>query len=381
MATKLGPWPIGIDNLSSDVDLPDGALRVADDVLIDNNGTINSAPGPLLALDMPGLADLWTSQSGISYGRLGDDLVQVSGSGIQVYGSMGDAPFAFCDHLDGVVAASHSAIFQVGALPAFRPMALPPPAFTAVASASGGLDAGRYGVAVCALRGGEEFGLSPIKFVDVQQGGGISMSIQGSGDMVRVFRTPASGTLLYRATDAPSGMASYLLGAGKLGANPTGQFLEPMPGGQLIASWNGRIVCARGRVLNISRPMRPALYDPLSDYIVLPSRITMVAPLPDGIYLATRNATFFLNGTDPESATLVKLAASPPPEGCFAVVPGSLFTDIQHNRVAVWLSREGFVLGLPEGQIVQPQAKRLRLSRPDHGSLVVHGTRLFALAH
>lgn len=379
METKLGPWPLGLDNLSADVDLPEGALRAADDVLIDPNGTVNSAAGPVLTTSMPGSADLWTSLAGNTYVRVGGQLLQVD-TGI-TYGSLGDGPYAFTDHLGGVLVATHDQIFQVGQAPAFRPMALPAPGFRVRSSDRGGLDAGRYGVAVCALRDGEEFGLSPARFVDVPQGGGLVLDIQGEGDLVRVFRTTANGPQLYRAVDAPSGMSDYLLGAGKAGSEPTGQFLEPMPGGHLLASWNGRVLCARGRTMNYSQPLRPALYDPRHDHLQLPGRITMLAPLPDGIYLATRRETYFLNGTDPATASLMKLPASPPPEGCFAVLQGGLFTDVDDTKVAVWLSAEGFVLGLPGGQIVRPQVKRLRLSRPDHGSLVLRGTRLYALAH
>lgn len=379
METKLGPWPLGLDNLSEDTDLPEGALRAAEDVCIDPNGTVNSAAGPALASPLPGAADVWTSLAGSTYARVEDQLHQVESG--DFYGALGDGPFAFADHLGGVIVSTHSQIFQVGQAPAVRPLALPAPSFQVRSTASGGLDAGRYGVAACALRGGEEFGLSAVQFVEVPQGGGLLLDISGLGDLVRVFRTSSNGTQLYRAVDAPSGMPDYLLGAGKLGSEPTGRFLEPMPGGHLLASWNGRVLCARGRNLNFSQPLRPALYDPRHDFIPLPGRITMVAPLPDGIYLSTRHETFFLNGTDPATASLIKLSASPPPEGCFAVLQGGLFTEIDDTKVAVWLSAEGFVLGLPGGQVVRPQVKRLRLSRPEHGSLVLRGTRLFALAH
>lgn len=379
MDTKLGPWPLGLDNLSEETDLPEGALRAAEDVCIDLNGTVNSAAGPSLTSSLPGAADVWTSLTGSTFARVEDQLLQVD-TGVS-FGALGDGPFAFADHLGGVIVSTPSQIFQVGRAPGLHQLALPTPSFQVRAAAVGGLDAGRYGIAVCALRRGEEFGLSPVRFVDVQQGGGLLLDINGMGDLARVFRTSANGTQLYRAVDAPSGMPDYLLGAGKLGAEPTSKFLEPMPGGHLLASWNGRVLCARGRNLNISQPLRPALYDPRHDFIALPGRLTMVAPLPDGIYLGTRHETFFLNGTDPATASLIKLSASPPPEGCFAVLQGGLFTEIDDTKVAVWLSAEGFVLGLPGGQIVRPQVKRLRLSRPEHGSLVLRGTRLFALAH
>lgn len=379
MEMKLGPWPIGLDNLTADTSLPAGALRQADDVLIESNGKVRSGPGPRLALPAAGLRSLWTSINGASYAVQGSTLVKVTLAGLEPLGDIGgNGEASFADHAGQVLVGSASGgLFRIR--DQAQPIALHAPSFSATPSASGGLDAGRYGVAVAALRDGEEFGLSSVVFVDVPQGGGLALSIAG-GDLVRIYRTGANGDQLYRAVDAPAGIPGYLLGAGQLGTMPTGRFMAPMTGGHLMHSWSGRVLVARGRTLYYSQPMRPALCDPRHDFIQLPSRISMIAPVQDGVYLGDQQRTYFMSGTDPEQLAMRVLDAPPPPTGCALVVPGNIFPDIPDIPVALWLGASGFVLGLDQGQVVQRQASRLKIPRFTHGSLATGARRLFALA-
>lgn len=265
MATTLGPWPLGIDNVNPDTDLPEGALRVADDVLIDLNGSVNSGPGARLLSALDGLRALWTSKTGASYAFLGEAVARVDLAGVTPLANVGATnKGAFADHLDWVVTCSGGGLHRIRG-DQVEPIALPYPAFTVRAGTAGGLDAGRYGVALATLRDGEEYALSPISFVNVAQGGGLVLNISGSSQ-VRIYRTGANGDQLYRAVDAPAGLPDYLIGAGLLGSLPSSQYLEPLPGGQLIASWNGRLLVARGRTLNFSQALRPALYDPATTF-------------------------------------------------------------------------------------------------------------------
>ena len=378
MSTRIGPWPLGIDNLTPDAELPPGALRVADDVLLQEGGTAHSGQGARLAVPAPGLACLWAAPNGQAYGVMGSQVVQVTRSSVIPLGDVGaNGRACFAEHAGQVIAATRSGLYQVGAEVA--PLGLPAPAFQVRAVEHGGLDAGRYGVAVASLRGAEEFGLSAILFVDVPQGGGLSLDVSGDG-MTRIYRTSANGAELYRAVDAPAGLPDFLLGAGKLGAMPTGRNLELMPGGQLLRSWQGRLLVANGRTLAYSQPMRPALWDGRHNFVRFPTPITMIAPVRSGVFVADQQRVYFLAGTDPEQWSSTLLDAAVPVHGTGSVVPGNLFTDVPNEPVALWLSRFGFVLGLPDGQLVMPQASRLRLNDSLSGSLAVLDRRLFALA-
>lgn len=380
MEMKLGPWPIGIDNLSPDEALPDGALRDALNVVLDSDGNVSAAGSLQLREPSAGLHSLCSFPSGAAFcfgqGKLFDCS---SGALVGLADMPVDGPVA-CELLNGqLVMATRSGLFRLQG-GQVEPMALPVPALRARPASAGGLYAGRYGVAISFRRGDEEGGLSRMQVVEVAEGGGIELDLPevDGATAVSVYRTDANGAALYRALDAPLGFQSFLVGAGKLGAMPGTRFLEPLPGGHIVKAWMGRQLVASGRTLYYSAPLRYGLCNPAQDFIQFPSLIRMVLPVNDGIYLADSQHCYRLAGTDPEQWQLLPLDVSPPPVGATAVLDGSLFQDVPAVPVAVWLSDKGFVLGLPEGQLVLAQEKRLRLPMPGRGWLVADGHRLYA---
>lgn len=380
MEMKLGPWPIGIDNLSPDEALPEGALRDALNVILDSDGTACASNALQLREPSAGLHSLCSFPSGEAFcfgrGMLFDCS---SGALVELAAMPVDEPVA-CDLLnEKLLMATRAGLFRLQG-GQVEPMALPVPALRARAAGAGGLQAGRYGVAVSFRRGDEEGGLSRMLVVDVGEGGGIELDLPDvdGATAVSVYRTDANGGALYRALDAPPGFQAFLIGAGKLGAMPGTRFLEPLPGGHIVKTWMGRLLVASGRTLYYSAPLRYGLCNPAHDFVQFPSLIRMVLPVNDGIYLADSNRCYRLAGTDPEQWQLLPLDASPPPAGAAAVLDGSLFQDLPAVPVAVWLSDKGFVMGLPEGQLVLAQEKRLRLPMPGRGWLVADGHRLYA---
>lgn len=375
MSTKIGPWPLGLDNLSPDTAVPAQALRKADGVVIERDGTVKTAPGWRMGLSLPGMTGVWQSSKGKIYAVVNDQVALLGEQGLELIGRCG-AMARFTEYAGRVIVGSLDGVFEVEQ--GMRSIGLEAPAYSVAAVETGGLVAGKYGVAIAALRDGQEFALSAIQFVDVVEGGGLSLTVAGEG-MVRIYRTTPNGDQLYRAADAPAGLADFRLGVGNLGVMPSGRHLSVMPGGQFIEAWNGRLLVGRGRVLRYSQPLRPALHDPRFDYVLMPSRITMVAPVADGVFVGTRECCYFLGGTNPEDWSQVKLSAQPPIEGCYALAAGSLFQDTADVPVAVWLGASGFVIGLPGGQAVSPQMSRLKITPGRRGSLTVVGRRLYAL--
>lgn len=309
----------------------------------------------------------------------GDQLCRVeSGTPIPIATLAGPDPACYCRLNGKTIISTRLQLAELDAGDTLSALALPTPSFALGVSAIGGLDAGRYGVAVSLRRGAEESGLSSMVVVDVPQGGGLSLDLPTVGDAVSIYRTEANGGLLYRAMDAPPGITDFLIGAGTLGANPGTQYLEPLPGGHIVTAWMGRLLVARGRTLVFSSPLRYGLYNPTQDFVELSSRITMVCPVNDGVYLADSQRCYRLIGTDPANWTLHPLDAAPPPIGASAVLDGSMFNDIPAVPVACWLSGKGFALGLPDGQVALVQEKRLRLPMPSKSWLAVFNRRLFA---
>lgn len=374
---KIGPWPLGLDNISPDVGVSTTALKQAVNVLIDRDGTVDSFGGWIN--DLSGsISHAWQSESGRSFALREGQIInlpnQSSIDGIEI-----EKPIWFADHASQVCVIDRLGVCRVG--DSVEELALPTPERpVATASPNGGLNKGRYGVAASSIRRGEEFGLSPVAFVDVEQGGGIEIQVPVSDYAVhRIYRTNANGSELYRVTDAPSGM-SYLVGAGKLGAMSSTQYLDPLPSGHLLASWNSRLLCATGRTLVYSQPFRSGLHDRRHNFVKFKSRIRMIAPIDTGVYVADSTNVYFLRGENPDAWEVVIVGVEPPPEGCFIVANGGLFPDIPSVKVAVWLSQEGFVIGLPDAQVIQPQASRISINLPDSGRLTVFNRRLYALA-
>jgi len=172
----------------------------------------------------------------------------------------------------------------------------------------------------------------------------------------------------------------YLIGQGKRGQPPASRFLEPLPAGRFLAAHGGRLFSAQGLHLYYSEPLRPTLADLRHNHIGLASPATLLCAVEDGLYLADRTHSYFIEGADEGALRLKPLAAPPPPEGCFAVLAGHLFEEVPDAPVAVWLSDNGFVMGLPSGQVIEPQAARIRLTTAGlSGSLAVENRRLYAL--
>ena len=90
----------------------------------------------------------------------------------------------------------------------------------------------------------------------------------------------------------------------------------------------------------------------------------MIEPVSDGFYVGTAAGVWFIAGSRPEDLTQRELSAGAPYEGSSVRIPAStLGGDAagSGSRVAIWLSRNGFAIGLPSGQVLEPQASRIAI--------------------
>lgn len=374
----LGPWPKGLDNVSSQtIGTPNDCLTVAQDVFIDRDGSVDSWPGLSLASSIGQVRAVYAGRFG-QYAA-GDQITDlVTGEALD---GIPSGACAFAEHNDQLLLVDSAGVHTVGEA-GLSVYGLPAPVFAVEPDSAGGLEAGSYAVALSILRNGKEGALSGAKWVSVDAGGGLRFDLpDGDFDAVRIYRSGANGGDLYRVLDAPPGAIGFLVGAGKLGAMASTRNLEPLPGGHLIASWSGRVLVGSGRYLYFSEPLRPDLFDRRHNFITFKSRLRMIAPVADGCYVADGDGVYFLAGTSPADWTLRRIDSEPPPAGCFTVCDGAIFPEIPDVRVAVWLTRRGFAIGLPEGQAVHPQADRLALQLSGSGQLVAVGRRLFALTY
>ena len=156
--------------------------------------------------------------------------------------------------------------------------------------------------------------------------------------------------------------------------------LIPLPGGQWVEYWNGRLVVARGASLLFSEPLRYGAHNPMTGYVRFPKRVEWVAPLEDGIYVGLRGSVVFLQGNTPSQLTQKTVAQGSAPGMAITVTGEHLSQELAATpRVAVFFTPSGFTVGLPNGRVVYPQNNAVRNLPLFRGRLLQSGGRIYAV--
>lgn len=386
---NIGPLA-GIDNASERDDaLQVGGqerrlyLRDAVNVVIDN-ARASMRKGIRQATQTP-YADLWQSTlHGDAFARLGDKWVKVNTSdwSHEVLTTVGDGPMSHLVLNGKVLVAAPGGLFEFDGRAAKR-LVLDVPPGPMLTVGAGALVGGKYGLAVAWMRGQTEGPLSPMTTITVPQDGRIDailpMAFDPAVTGVRLYSTRPDGGELLRLGDYPStGAAVALPTLPTLGAPAPFPHMEAMPTGHYLSQWRGRLVVSIGSVLRFSQAMAYHVHDVRHDFVQMPQRITFVAPVDGGLWVGQVDHVVFLRGSSPADLVLERKTSRAP-------VPGSL-VELHSDeageaagggRAAVaWLSSVGFVLGTPDGGIIEPQSKRLRGISAAAGSTVVRHGRL-----
>lgn len=155
------------------------------------------------------------------------------------------------------------------------------------------------------------------------------------------------------------------------------------PGGDYARQWRGRLLLARGRTLYYSPPFRYGLIRPRADYIRFASHIAFIEAVDGGVYVGlVGRGVVFLAGEAPERWVQKPASDAIPQAGASAVMGTSQMEEKFRtaDEVAVWFTEAGFAIGMPNGQVVLPQADRLSGLPLGIGSLAVQGDRLIVLS-
>lgn len=250
---------------------------------------------------------------------------------------------------------------------------------TVRAVSAGGLSPGVYGVALSFVTPTEESGISQTVFLNVTAGIELSnLPTPPLGAMLRVYLTQPDGDKLYFLMDIPNGLLGpILLGGAAEGKQATNQYLTQLPGGRLIAGYNGRLYVARGSVLYFSEPLYYGLTSARHGFIQYESEITVLQPVETGLYVGTREHVHYLSGEGPNAARTKLIAPPPVAWSGTGIVAGAL--DQDHSKrgglYALWLSGLGYYLGTPDGIVTPLQADRIQGITAEAISSVVLATR------
>ena len=129
----LGPFTVGIDQVSPDTKLPEGAVRDAVNGTFNRAGEFESRAGFELSYSAADIHSLWTDRAGNAFCGHGSQICSVrlgaNGDPIvtPIYDTGSASPISFDDLLDSVVFANLGAVGSIRA-GAFQPLAPSTPA-------------------------------------------------------------------------------------------------------------------------------------------------------------------------------------------------------------------------------------------------------------
>lgn len=363
---------LGLDVVSEETQLPAGAVRAADNVVLGKSGSIKRRGGYDQAQAVTGAHSLWRGKINavtlfIANGTLyklneGGTTKTALATGLvgsrAYYEEYGTSIYVSCGILlrldtDGVIRVP-GIVSLLGNQPVLT------------AAANGGLTPGQYGVAYSAVNDlGEESGLSDTAFITLDATKGtinVALPALPSGASYwRIYRTTADGDELYLA--ALSTTTAKALTFGELSRKERTYMHAPMPAGGQLSNYNGRMYSPVGSVLCYSPSFNPNLTSARDGFIPFPDSVDMVLGLNSGLYVGTPTTVYWLGGGGPNDFTMNVAVDNGVIAGSGALVDATMF-DLgipSLNPVAVWLSPHGYQIGLDGGKVLSPQKDRIIL--------------------
>lgn len=373
---------MGIDNVRPDEALQVSgeakSLHVKEAVNVDINqaGRLKLRAGGTKVSPIP-YTDLWYSElHGDTFALLLDELVRVNTSDWSCVklGQVGTG--LRCVGLNNKILFTASTGLFIYDGNSLEPLTIEtPPSPTLNTGRNGGLEAGRYTVAISWV-GHVESAASDSITVDIQQTAiGVMPQSDGHIDVtlpyvydknvsaVRVYVSSVNGTEMKLHSEHPPSQTSVTIdGVANITTPLKFAHMAPMPVGRFMKYWNGRLLSADKNLLRFSEALTYHLHDERYGYVALPQRITFVEPVEGGIWVGQSTNVIFLRGTDiGEFVMEVGSNIAPAPNSAI-IIKSDLSGNASNggSDCVVWLSQRGYLLGTPDGQTVEYQSKNLQ---------------------
>lgn len=236
------------------------------------------------------------------------------------------------------------------------PMGIPtPPQKPVLVSSTGILPAGRYGVLfTCVDDTGLESGATYAEYIDIPADGAIVVSgIPASfadASTLNIYMTVDNGEVFYKHTQIPFGTASATLTTEAGGHVCRTRFKDKMPAGHMMCFHQNRLYVAVDNVIYYSEAYNYGITDLTKNFIMLPSRITLMAPEPQGIFVSAKDdKTYYMSGGDPDQFAMVEKADYPAIENTAARVDQDMLGEGVGGEAWVWASKKGICSGIIGG--------------------------------
>lgn len=150
-----------------------------------------------------------------------------------------------------------------------------------------------------------------------------------------------------------------------VGPETTRQFFDP-PVGHIVCYWNGHIWIAEGPVIWFSDTYDLNAFELEHGVLPFESRIAMLHPVKDGIYISDQHITYFADGPNPDEMNLRPVTDYPAIEGTDVTLDMRKFGDGTFPGTGVispgviWTSPQGIVVGAYNGMILNLTSQKIK---------------------
>lgn len=354
---RVDGWPKGMNNVMPDYALPDGTLRDAVNVDINDAGKVRRRNGRVQRYAGTNVRGLWRGAGRTLFAE-GAELKQLNpdytASTLAVGLNTANKP-SFVE-VNGVTywsdAATVTGTIRADGIVSLWGIPVGPVA-NALGVAGGGLPGGTYQVAITyVLDTGEEGGVDSSELVTVPDGGSIlvtgipAVAPHSHITRIRVYTTYQNGEVEYLYGEYPIGTTSLtILPSATLSIPLRSWFEYPFPPCSQLEYYKGRIFGASGNFVYFTSALRYRLSDLSKNFYSFESPVTMIKAVPDGLYIADSEATYWFSGGDTdEPGKYVRRQVLP-----YSVTPGTGI-NIPNSTDVAWLSTRGWCVGSAGGK-------------------------------
>ena len=360
----LGKFPLGKNNVAKETSLPKGSLRDAINVELDDagNGRLREGYELLYAGDTRSLFKRYFGEVALlkylNENNTATDITAINPQNRIDYTELNDLIYFTdgdkCGVLNGLT---------------YSPLSIEGPlGISGSISAVGSLVPGRYQVTCAFIDNvtGELSGAPIGTQFELTATGSIVLNIPQSSEdySIAIYMTNGRDGRFYNQITLPKGITSYTLSGINQGSNECMvQHLVPMPGGQIIFYYKGKIYVAKDNNLLYSEPQHYGLTRMGRNHFPFPARITIAIPVDTGIFVVA-DKTYFIAFNKDEEAKLTEPSQDKAVEGTGLLLMGSdlKLDEMGDTRVAYWLGEKGAMIGLPDGSVQNLTKKRLAIA-------------------
>ena len=242
---------------------------------------------------------------------------------------------------------------------------------------------GHSGVAVAWLRGAKESPCSLIEWMNAAEASLLRVTLPMAFDPTltgaRIYITAQNSGALRRYAEVPINQIEIAIPHvdQQTGLEPPFPLMQPMPAGRYVQHWKGRLLVAGIRTLNFSQPLAHHIHNARTDFVHFPQRITFVVGVDGGVWVGQQDHVVFLAGSEPDQWVSQRKAAQRPVPDSAVLLDSDVAGEVAgQTGCALWLAANGYVIGAPDGTLIERHRRKLAGIHGERGTTAVIDGRL-----